>query len=532
MSTFKPLLILGLLLLTQLASGQVLFPGHFHQDYQRLLDLQNYNPKRSITLNPAIATANLPNDSVGWDLWNNALSVVKNGSIGKIHVLNPVTSITYNTESNKGENDGAEWKGKGLNLSLNFGVTGRIGKFHYTLAPVVYYAQNREFAIPEGMSENEFAYPFSKRIDWVQRYGNSSLAEIHPGQSEIRFIHKKFTVGISTQNMSWGPSQINPIIMSNNAGGFPHLDIGTITPVDTKIGKVEFRTIWGAMSESDYFDEDSGNNRRYITGFVLGIEPKGLKGLHIGINRILYRSWRDGDLGVKDFFTGFANFHIINSDSTGRTIKNDEYDQILSTSARYTFHEVGFETYIEYARNDFPGNVLDFFEHPDRSAAYTLGFIKTFERPNGNIVKFVYERTTLSSNKISLLRGTGSPTYYVHPQVPQGYTNNGQVVGASIGPGSNSDYLQLNFYKPNSMLGFHFQRIRFNDDYFFSIYAGSLDFPTDYEVSLGVNYVRFVKNFTINPQITWVYRDNWYYDSSVQVDNFQLSLRLGYNINN
>jgi hypothetical protein len=60
--------------------------------------------------------------------------------------------------------------------------------------------------------------------------------------------------------------------------------------------------------------------------------------------------------------------------------------------------------------------------------------------------------------------------------VIQGYTNKGQVLGASIGPGASSQWLAVDYLGPGWRVGGYFGRIRWNQDVHnhagFPIYVG------------------------------------------------------------
>ncbi len=508
--------------------GQVIYPNHYIKNYLKLLDLENENFESGITLHPSIISAYAPDSSLKNDIWDGKFEYL-NLDNKRIQVLDPSWSASFNSKYPRGYNDGAQWQGKGFNSALNFGVTGRIGILHYTFAPVVYMAQNKAYTIVENSAaRNEFAYPFAHNIDWVQRYGNEPLYAFHPGQSEVRLVYKKATIGVSTQNMTWGPSQFNPILMSVNAGGFPHIDLGTNAPVNTSIGDVEFKSYWGILKESKYFDSDDSNNDRYVTGFVLGYRPKFIKGLSLGFNRVLYQ--RSKDFDFKDVFSGFSEFFSGSDEELDGRLVNDAYDQMGSIMVRWLFEEARFETYVEFARNDFSGGITDFLLQPEHTRAYTLGFIKT-GKIQDNTIKFVYEHTNMGNSRTKLTRPT--PTYYIHHIVPQGYTNLGQILGAGIGPGSNSDQIQLNYYTPNGLLGFEVQRIRFNDDYFFSKYAGVEGPPHDVEYTFGFNYLKFMDKVTINLGVDYSVRTNWQYLKGKNVGNlytyFSITRRLNHN---
>ncbi|SMD37747.1 Capsule assembly protein Wzi [Reichenbachiella faecimaris] len=524
------LLIVSSLLFLSLinsALAQVLYPGDYTENYYRTLQLKNPEllPK-PIMIRPSIIEPYSSDRSLNWNLWEgNFKTKFKEDSNNNFYILNPRISYVYNHKYPRGYNNGAVWSGRGSNTSLTAGFGGNIGILHYTFAPIVWYAQNREYNIPSSQyNKNPYSYPAEGKIDWVMRYGDDSYSDFDWGQSEIRIIYKNVTLGFSTANFSWGPSRYNPIIMSKNAAGFPHIDLGTARPAKTKIGLMEFKWYWGAMYESDYFDDNSENDRKYITGFTLGYQPSFVKGLSLGVNRIMYTRWADGDLVTEDFFNAFVrNTHK-------GFMKNDEYDQMFSLVMEYAFPNVGLNLYVEWARNDFFGSIMDLAEHPDRTRAITIGLTKTFDLDNGNLLEINYEKTTLSSNQIQISSPGISATYYVHGVVDNGYTNNGQIVGAGIGPGSNSDIFWVNLYNPNGKMGFTFQRIRFNDDYLVNAYAGVQDEPTDYEITIGTDYLRMFNNFSINPEFLLIYRNNLLFEDNEQ-NNFVFNLSVSYFLN-
>ncbi|MEQ6120394.1 capsule assembly Wzi family protein [Reichenbachiella sp. MALMAid0571] len=521
-------LLIFIVVFSHSSFGQVLYPNHYYKDYLKLLDLENEEFKSGIILHPSIITDYAPDSILKNDIWEGRFEFINLGDKA-IQVLDPSWNVSYNSKYPRGYNDGAQWQGKGFNSVLNFGVTGKIGMLHYTFAPVVYMAQNSSYEIvTNSTARNEFAYPFSNNIDWVQRYGNNALYAFHPGQSEVRLVYKNATIGISTQNMVWGSSQFNPILMSTNAGGFPHVDLGTNVPVNTSIGDIEFKSYWGILKESAYFDSNDTNNSRYITGFVFGYSPKFIKGLSIGINKVLYQKGQDFDW--KGIFKSYGSIFSHKSENlSGGGTSNDNIDHLASVVVRWIFEEVGFESYIEFARNDFSGQFVGgFFDQPDHSRAYTIGFIKT-GKINGNPIKFTYEHTTLGKSRTELIRAT--PTYYVHGIVPQGYTNNGQVLGAGIGPGSNADIIEVKYYSPSGSIGFDFQRIRYNDDYYYSKFTADTDIHMDQEYNLGLNYLRFVDNLSFQIGFLYSLRDNWQYVKGSRPGNINMYFTLTRKIN-
>lgn len=524
MSRKLSIIVIGLFFCGSIKTfGQVLVPTFYMKDYYDVLRMKN-NIKEPITLFPSLIHMYQVDSTLQWDIWDGRFSIQKRDG-DFVEVLDPHLRLNYTSGLADGYNDGAVWEGKGLNTSANFGFTGKKGKFHFTFAPVVFYAQNKDFLIANGpFGKNQFQYPFENKIDWVLRYGDQSAAQFHPGQSEIRFIHKNITVGVSTQNMFWGPAQISPILMSNNAGGIPHLDFGSPGPIPTKIGNIEYRIFWGMMNESVYFDNNSSNDERYITGATFGFQPKFIPGLNIGLNRVLYRDMFDGDFKPVDLFA--AVWKSIDDPD----LPNDNYDQMMSLMVKWKFKEQGFDAYIEWARNDFPGTIVDFFENPERTRAVTMGLVKTFDLKEDAVLRIVYEHTKLNKIKMSVATN-GHPTYYVHSVVDNGYTNNGQLMGSYIGPGSNAHHIRAQYYDSKGRIGFFFDRVRHNDDYIIATNPPGDELPAESTYRIGIDYLRFIDRFSFDLRLASGYRKNWYYNDEAKQFNHSMSINVGYQLN-
>ncbi|MEP1035079.1 capsule assembly Wzi family protein [Ekhidna sp.] len=502
-------------------SAQVIFPGYHLNEYYDLLRMKNPELIDPISYHPSIINDYAADSALTWDIWEGKFDLSKKDG-DYIEVLNPFAKIGYSSAFPDNYNDGAVWEGKGFNSSLNFGFTGRKGILSFTFAPVVYTSQNKDFYIASSpFTKNPFSYPFERKIDWIVRYGDQSVNKFNLGQSEVRFHYKKVTLGVSTQSMIWGPAQVAPIVMSNNAAGVPHLDIGTAKPIETKIGKIEFKTFWGLMDESDYFDADDTNDQRYLTGAVFGYEPNFIEGLSLGINRVLYRDMFDGDFKPLDLIAA------VWGNISNPNLPNDDYDQMMSLMVRWKFKEYGFDSYLEFARNDYPGVIVDFFENPERTRGVTMGFVKTFDLNNGNLIRILFEHTKLNKIKLSAVT-TGHPTYYVHSVVENGYTNNGQIMGAYVGPGSNANHVKIQYFTPKGRMAFTIDRVRFNDDYFIANFGGTQTISNDTRFRMGLDYLRFIGNFSLDATINAGYRRNWYYEPGLDTRNLTVSLKIGY----
>ena len=100
--------------------------------------------------------------------------------------------------------------------------------------------------------------------------------------------------------------------------------------------------------------------------------------------------------------------------------------------------DADLEIYSEYAYNDSKQNLRDLLLDSDHSRAVSIGMQKIFKKNN---LLFNWEWTQLEQTAGRLVRNAGS--WYRHYNVYHGYTNYGEVIGASIGPGSNFTIFQF-----------------------------------------------------------------------------------------
>ena len=445
-----------------------------------------------------------------------------------VELLDPELVSVYNSAYPRGGNDGALWAGRGGTAGISAGARLRWGPLTAVLDPIVSQDQNRTFVLPpdagRGINRgglSRYAYPYQNgHIDWPERFGDASFTSVDWGQSGVRVTGGPATIGFSTENMWWGPAFQNAIIMSNNAPGFPHLDLGTSRPVWIGIGRAELRIIWGRLQESAYFDTIPSNNGRLFSGAVLGYAPRWIPGLTIGLTRVFYQTW--DSLGVRDFTDIFQTFLKAGLASAGNPSGEDRRDQLLSLVARWTLPRSGFQAYVEWARNDHNWNLTDLLIEPDHSRAYTIGFQQLLR---GRVARWRLRAEFTTLGVPATFQARPTPTYYVHFMVRQGYTNNGQIIGAAIGPGSQSEILQLDRFAPSGQVGGFVQRVRFDDDAYFRSFA-ALDTYHGHqtELSAGLRATQFMGPLDLSGSFTLSRELNRYYQVGNNVTNVMLTL--------
>ncbi|MEQ8238813.1 MAG: capsule assembly Wzi family protein [Cyclobacteriaceae bacterium] len=436
-------------------------------------------------------------------------------------VLDPMVKMSFNSAYARGYNDGAVWQGKGVTSEAHFGIQGKKGIFSYTLQPVVFFSQNSDFDLATAGSPNlsPYNYQFAVEggIDYTQQYGTGAFTKFHLGQSEIKLNYKSLVASVSTQNFVLGPATFNPIIMSTQAGGFPHLRLG-IVPTDISIGKknigkLEGYLIYGLLQESDYFDNDQDNDNRYFSGLTGSFTPAIVPSLTIGFHRTMYKNTEFFE--SKDLIAPI--FVLDDGVQDGNVISvNDAFDQMAAVSIEWKFIEQGFRAYAEFAKNDF-ASILE----PEHSRGYTLGFEKNVILKENKSLDIVYEHTNLSRNHSYLWRPT--PPFYVHGVNRHGYTHRGQILGAGIGPGSNADQMNIRFNKAKSQLGFSFQRIEFNKDYLV-INLPDEEFH-DVEYSVGTFYRKNLEKIDLTSELIYSMNLNRYYAEDQSNLYFSLAAR-------
>ena len=369
----------------------------------------------------------------------------------KLKLYGPEWFNSYNTKAPYGQNDGALWQGKGYNTSLTAGARLEAFGFEATFKPQVSWSQNREFDYMPGVYGSEYSYFWKGNIDLVQRYGDSSFWTFDWGDTEIRYSWNNFTVGFGFQSPWLGPAWLNPMLGSNNAGTYPKFDIGLrkteiyMPYTDWYLGEIEGRAWLGYLTESDYFDNDSTNDHRQLTGFAVAYSPSILPELTLSINKISLARWDEKS----------AKYLNPLYDS------NEVEDQKVSFGADLLFPTVGFEVYGELGIDDYNGRG---FADPFHTMIYTVGTIKEL-----TFIKKV-TKSKLESELIFEWSNFGMSQdfqlewkymgYYSHSLISQGYTQNGQIIGAGSGYFGNSQYIALrtHFSKGSVTLFLHYNR--------------------------------------------------------------------------
>lgn len=472
--------------------------------------------------------------------------------------------IEYNSHHPHKTNNGSMIPNKGYQHIISPGIFIKFGPLEIQLKPEHHYADNLNFP---GFWEGHYPVIWAKRyelwnrIDMPERFGKNRHNKLLIGQSSVKLNYKNFNLGFSNENLWWGPSMRNSIMLSNNARGFKHLFFETKKPIITKLGNFEFKLISSRLESSGFtppnIDFEYAGRKlyvpkinqqgltddwRYMQALNINYSPKWIKNLNLGLIRWanMYSAvvrgkytWMPGNYTWMPVFSNLFR-------------KNDKFidlemqvDQAIGLYFKSSWIDSRAEVYGEFYYNDAKSNLRDLILDSDHSRAVTLGFNKFFLINNSDFI-FSWEWTQLEQTAGRLLRNARS--WYEHNFVYDGYTNNGEVIGAKIGPGSNSHFFSVKKFDGENMLGLSLEIVDNDNDFYHEAFESAKDYRRYWkDFNFNFNFSKNFKKFILFGNLTYERSLNYqwelndfelpYYHAGKDVDNFHVNLKFSYFIN-
>lgn len=406
-------------------------------------------------------------------------SFTTDGGRGKFRTLPLSFRSQYNSKAAFGINNGAMIPNRGLQWVLSGGIYYEYDRLSVQFQPELIVAQNKDYqGFPlehDGSTWLEY-YEWLNFSDIPERFGTGSYTKFLPGQSSIRYNTDYVSLGISTENLWWGPGRRSSLLMSSNASGFFHGTINTQKPINTAIGSFEGQIIGGKLLNSGYLPPQPDyvyrqtplyvpkrdRDWRYLAGLTLTYQLKWVPGLTLGYSSVsqMYHNDMQSFADYLPVFNGGKNRENILVTEVAKR------NQLSSGSFRWMDPKGHFEFYGEYGSNGNSRTINDFITNPDRNRAFTLGFLNLIplKKPD-QFIQLGGELTQTGQTVRETIFDKNS--WYTHPQVRHGYTHRGKVLGAGYGPGSNVLFLEASWVKDFNKIGFQIERIENNNDFYY-----------------------------------------------------------------
>lgn len=378
--------------------------------------------------------------------------------------------------------DGALWLGRGVSGGLTPRIIARYRGFTAVAAPTALYQENLPFQTPDTViaGRSRFAYPWQPAgIDQVMRFGTDPEGRVDPGPSVLRFDTPDVGVGVSNENLWWSAGERNALVLGSGAPGFPHYFVGTNRPA--RLGPVRLcgEAVVGRLTESEWFDTDGGNDTRAFSGVSLTLGTTALPDLRLGLHYATVHVVPLEGYGVANDLPLWSVFFAPSVD--GQTLGQGA---VGSLTMEWREREALFRAYLELARSRPVENVFDLLESGEGATGVTAGVEKLLDRA-GVDVRIVAEISDLKNSDDAVFPDA-PPGFYTYPEVPQGFTHRGQLLGAVIGPGSDSQYLGVDLLWPRVMGRIWVERVRRDDDAYFASRARNYGFHGhDVELTVG-----------------------------------------------
>lgn len=336
---------------------------------------------------------------------------------------------------------GSMWSGRGATLWTRAGVSFDVDSIHVLFAPSFWWAQNRRFAFmawPDS-TRSGFASPFyggEYSIDTPTRFGADPFGVFEPGETALWVSINGWDAGISTSAQAWGPGLRTHLLLGPDAPGIPRVFLRT-SPRRTALGDLSAEAFVGTLVESRFFDFSATNDSRRIIAWTAALTPRGARSVSVGLAH------------------GIALEHL-SGEGSG--------EQILSAFLRTRSPDDAFRAWVELGRAGGLPSMRHFLSIPYQGIAYVVGLETPLLRSPHAVLLLSFEAANLEQP--TDIREQPPRDFYTSSGLPQGWTHRGRLLGASTGPGSQSQWLSLDWVRASWSLGVYAERVRWNEDAF------------------------------------------------------------------
>lgn len=428
-------------------------------------------------------------------------------------LIDPGLSFVRNSSLPVSFNDGALWAGRGTNLTVSAGFTAYRRGWTLVVAPLLMTSQNLPFQVmPSGnVLRSSYASPWHSNIisaDLPLRFGNRRLTRIDPGETTLELARGHVAGGLTSSSQWWGPGIWNALLMSNNAAGIPRLYLRSAHPIVTRLGHIEGQWMLGVLTESPFFDYDVRNDLRSLSSAVVTLRAAADSGLTIGAARSVYASARRFGRIPGHFADVFIDWHRQSLHAPSERAS----DQLTSFFARWAFPEAGMATHVEWVKLRVPKSGRELLVDPHLSQGYTLGLEWARRFDPLTTLRVQAEVTMLEQTPEAL--NAIIPEFYASYSVPQGYTQQGQVIGAAIGPASSSQNTGITLFHGRSMVGLQLGRIRWEETAYYHSAVGFSNKVHDVSLAAVLNARHDTRRLAVDVAVARMVRMNYLFQTA------------------
>jgi len=363
-------------------------------------------------------------------------------------------------------------------------------------------------------------YQWINRIDNPEYLGSSPIKKASISNTSLSYNHNSTKIEISNKNIWWGPGIKNALIMTNNAEGFSNINLSSSKPIKTEIGDLEFQFVTGLLKNSDVPPNEPNrvyqgeflyrpklNSKRIFTGGLVSFQPKKLQGLHLGYTKAAYSYYKysKSPLDYLPLFGSLGN-RVTYSET------NDYKKMMGSVFARYLMKNDNAEIYAEYGNNNRVINPLLFLSKNKSPSGYIIGVKKAIIIGSNKFVDIGFEYTDLSLKDIYHIKNIQS--WYIDDKIRHGYTHKGKIIGSGIGPGGESQFLQIGFNKGINRIGIELERRVYNNDFYYFTFERVRDFRRHWvDLISNIEFDIQLKNMLIGGKLsaTRTLNYQWFY---------------------
>lgn len=388
--------------------------------------------------------------------------------------------------------DGPMWSGRGTSLWTSAGLSLDAGILHGVLSPAIWWAENRTYDVYPARdgSRSSFASPWysgAVSADLPSRFGLDSFTAFDLGESAAWARWRNLDAGFATSTQSLGPGARNHLLLGGDTPGIPRFFARSANPIQTRIGTVSASGFVGSLQESRFFDTDQDNNGRLLWVWSANYAPSEASTFTFGLNQGFLT---DGAVSAMD--------HIIT----------------FSLSARS--HNQG-RAYIEAGRAQWPEALRTFLTAPSNGLVYVIGFEQLSRLSRGDLL-FTAEAANVEQQSTTEADVLGD--FYTSSNIGQGWSQRGRPLGVATGPGSQSQWLALDWVARAWSAGLFAERVRWNED---ALLREPLAFPNRHDVSLrmGLKAGYILGNYEAALQLSTGKRLNYLFQNGSYIPGFR-----------